>query len=150
MSEDYRDFLAELVKAEARFLVVGAHALSVHGLPRATVDLDVWIDRTPGNTRRVWRALAEFGAPVNDLGIKEQDLQQPDVVIQLGLPPLRIDLLTSVSGITFDEAWPDRVETDFEGVGVPFLGRAALIRNKRATGRLKDLADLESLGESPT
>jgi hypothetical protein len=147
MIEDFRDLLAELVKAEARFLVVGAHALSVHGVPRATVDLDVWIDRTPDNARRIWRALAEFGAPLEDLNVRVDDLTRPEVVVQLGLPPLRIDILTAVSGITFDEAWPDRVEAPFGDVLVPFLGRAALIRNKRASGRRKDLGDLEALGE---
>lgn len=147
MTEDFRDILAELVEAEARFLVVGAHALSVHGVPRATVDLDIWIHRTPANARRVWRALAEFGAPLDDLDITDEDLTRPDLVVQIGLPPFRLDILTSVTGISFSEAWPDRVERSFEGVVVPFIGRAALIRNKRASGRHKDLADLESLGE---
>lgn len=147
MIEDFRDLLAELVKAEARFLVVGAHALSVHGVPRATVDLDVWIDRTPDNARRIWTALAAFGAPLEDLSVTVDDLTRPEVVVQLGLPPFRIDILTSVSGVTFDEAWPDRVESRFGDVRVPFLGRAALIRNKRACGRLKDLGDIEALGE---
>jgi hypothetical protein len=147
MIEDFRDLLSELVKAEARFLVVGAHALSVHGVPRATVDLDVWIDRSPDNARRVWKALAQFGAPLDDLSVTADDLTRPEQVVQFGLPPFRIDILTSVSGVTFDEAWPDRVEGHFGDVPVPFLGRAALIRNKRASGRRKDLGDLESLGE---
>jgi hypothetical protein len=147
MIQDFRDFLAELVNADARFLVVGAHALSVHGVPRATVDLDVWIDRTPENVRRVWTALAAFGAPLDALGVTADDLMRPDVVVQFGLPPYRIDLLTGLSGVTFDEAWPDRVEDRFGDVPVPFLGRVALIRNKRASGRHKDLGDLESLGE---
>ena len=147
MTEDFRDIPAELVEAEARFLVVGAHALSVHGVPRATVDLDIWIHRTPANARRVWRALAEFGAPLDDLDITDEDLTRRDLVVQIGLPPFRLDILTSVTGISFSEAWPDRVERSFEGVVVPFIGRAALIRNKRASGRHKDLADLESLGE---
>ncbi|MGH7670350.1 MAG: hypothetical protein ACRENQ_12750 [Gemmatimonadaceae bacterium] len=147
MSQDFEDFLVELVTANARFLVVGAHALSVHGVPRATVDLDVWIDRTAENVACVWRALSAFGAPLADLKIRKDDLTRPDVVIQLGLPPLRIDILTSLSGITFDEAWPNRVQDRFANVPVPFLGREALIRNKRATGRHKDLGDLESLGE---
>jgi hypothetical protein len=147
MIGDFRDLLAELVKAEARFLVVGAHALSAHGVPRATVDLDVWIDRSSDNARRVWNALARFGAPLDDLSVTEDDLTRPEVVVQLGLPPFRIDILTSVSGITFEEAWPGRLEAHFGDVQVPFLGRAALVRNKRASGRLKDLADLESLGE---
>ena len=145
--DDFRDFLAELLKAGARFLVVGAHALSVHGVPRATVDLDVWIDATPDNARRVWAALVAFGAPVNTLQLRESDFTRPDMVAQLGLPPYRIDVLTGVSGVSFDEAWIERVEDDFAGIRVPFIGRSAFIRTKRATGRLKDLADLESLGE---
>ena len=147
MVDDFRDFLAELVKARARFLVVGAHALGAHGVPRATVDLDVWIDRTPDNATRVWAALAAFGAPLEALNIREADFIQPDVVAQFGLPPYRIDVLTGISGVLFEEAWPDRIEAEFDDVRVPFLGRAALIRNKRASGRKKDLADLESLGE---
>ena len=148
MVEDFRDFLAELVRADVRFLVIGAHALGAHGVPRATVDLDVWIARTPENAHRVWMALAAFGAPLDALNIQEADFTRPDVVAQFGLPPYRIDLLTGVSGVSFDEAWPDRLEADFGDVRVPFLGRAALIRNKRASGRTKDLADLESLGAS--
>lgn len=147
MADDFRDFLAELLKVDARFLVVGAHALSVHGVPRATLDLDVWIDSTPANARRVWRALAAFGAPLETLQLQESDLVRPDTVVQLGMPPYRIDILTGVSGVSFAEAWDDRVEADFGNLRVPFMGRAAFVRNKRATGRKKDLADLESLGE---
>ena len=145
--EDFRDFLIELVKAEARFIVIGAHALSVHGVPRATVDLDIWIDSSKENAKRVWTALAAFGAPLETLEIQESDLTQPDVVAQFGLPPYRIDIMTGVSGISFEEAWVERVEDLFEDVRVPFIGRADLIRNKRASGRTKDLADLEALGE---
>jgi hypothetical protein len=148
MSGDFHDIVAELVHAGARFMVVGAHALSVHGVPRATADLDIWIDRTPENASRVWKALAAFGAPLDSLGIVREDFLRADVVVQIGLPPLRVDLMTGLSGVTFAEAWPGRVEAEFEGVRVPFLGREALIRNKTATGRMKDLGDLESLGES--
>lgn len=146
--EDFRDLLIELVKAKARFLIVGAHALGVHGVPRATVDLDIWIDASQENAERVWAALAAFGAPLDSLQIQETDLTQPDVVAQFGLPPYRIDIMTGVSGLSFDEAWPGRVEDLFEDVRVPFLGREALIRNKRASGRTKDLADLEALGDT--
>lgn len=146
MVKDFRDLLAEFTKADVRFLVVGAHALGAHGVPRATVDLDVWIARTPDNAKRVWAALAAFGAPLETLSIREADFVRPDLVAQFGLPPFRIDILTGVSGLTFDEAWPNRVEADFDDVRVPFLGRAELIRNKRASGRKKDLADIESLG----
>ncbi len=146
--DDFRDLLAELVRAEARFLVVGAHALGVHGVPRATVDLDVWIDTSPENAKRVWTALAAFGAPLDALQIREADLTRPDMVAQFGLPPYRIDILTGISGVSFAEAWDGRVEELFDDVRVPFIGRAALIRNKRASGRTKDLADLEALGEA--
>ena len=146
MVEDFRDLLAQLRRADARFLVVGAHALAVHGVPRATVDLDVWIDASPENAARVWAALAAFGAPLDALEICETDLTRPDTVAQFGLPPWRIDILTGISGVTFDEAWPERVEAYFEDVLIPFIGHAAFIRNKRASGRLKDLADIEALG----
>ena len=146
MIQDFRDLLIELVRADARFLVVGAHALSVYGVPRATIDLDVWIDASPENAKRVWAALAAFGAPLESLNIRESDLTVPNMVAQFGLPPWRIDILTGISGVTFDEAWLERVEDSFDDVRVPFIGRATFIRNKRASGRTKDLADIESLG----
>lgn len=146
MVQDFRDLLAELRRAEARFLVVGAHALAAHGVPRATVDLDVWIDPSPENAARVWAALAAFGAPLESLAITPADLTRPDTVAQFGLPPWRIDILTGISGVTFDEAWPDRIEAYFDDVLVPFIGQAAFVRNKQASGRLKDLADIEALG----
>lgn len=147
--DDFRDFLEELVRADAQFMVVGAHALAAHGVPRATVDLDVWIARSPENARRVWAALLSFGAPVHALAITEADFMRADLVAQFGLPPFRIDVLTGVSGLDFDEAWPDRLDSNFMDVRVPFLGRSSLIRNKRASGRTKDIADIESLGDGP-
>lgn len=147
MNEDFRDLLAALLEAGVRFLVVGAHAMAVHGVPRATGDLDVWIAADADNGERVWTALLRFGAPVAAMGVRREDLTRPDVVVQIGLPPRRIDLLTSITGVAFDGAWADRVTHDVEGLAIPFLGRAALVRNKRATGRAKDLADLEALGE---
>jgi hypothetical protein len=149
--EEFRDVLTELVRADVQFLVVGAHALSVHGVPRATVDLDIWIRPDPQNAQRVYAALAAFGAPLEALGITRSHFQELDVVTQLGLPPLRIDVMTSVSGLTFEEAWQTRVTGEIEGVRVPILDRASFIRNKQASGRMKDLADLELLGadESP-
>jgi len=147
VNEDYRDFIAALLEAEARFLIVGAHALAAHGVPRATVDLDVWVERTPDNVRRVWNALAAFGAPLESLGITEADLLKPDTVAQFGMPPNRIDVLTDVSGLDFPAAWADRMDSDFAGLRAPFMGRRSLIQNKRASGRTKDLADIEALGE---
>jgi hypothetical protein len=143
--EDFRDVLTELVRAGARFLVVGAHALSAHGVPRATADLDIWVDPDPANADRVYAALAAFGAPLETLGITRADFQRPAIVTQFGLPPLRIDVMTSVSGLTFDDAWRTHIVGSIEGVRVPILDRASFIRNKRASGRTKDLADLELL-----
>ena len=148
MNEDLVDILAALLAEDARFLIAGAHALAVHGVPRATGDLDIWIDRDPSNVERVWRALVAFGAPVESLDVSIADLRQPGIVVQIGLPPRRIDLLTDLTGVRFEDAWPDRVVHTVEGIRMPFLGRRSLIQNKRATGRLKDLADLEALGES--
>ncbi len=148
MNEDFLDILRALLNEGARFLVVGAHALAVHGVPRATGDLDIWVDRSTANSERVWRAIISFGAPVESLDLSVVDLGKPGIVVQIGLAPRRIDLLTDLTGVVFEEAWTDRVVHSVEGVDVPFLGRRSLIRNKRATGRLKDLADLEALGES--
>ena len=148
MIDDFGDFLRELVAAGTEFLVVGAHALSVHGIPRATGDLDVWVRPSPDNASRVMTALSQFGAPVADLGIDAEDFTHADVVAQLGIPPYRIDLLTSISGVDFESAWAERVYGTIAGIRVPVLGRRSFVLNKRATGRTKDVADLESLGEA--
>ena len=147
MNEDFQDLLAALLESDARFVVVGAHAMAVHGVPRATGDLDVWIAPDPENATRVWKALAGFGAPMAALGFSVGDLTVPNQVLQIGLPPRRIDLLTAISGVTFEEAWAGRAAHEVGALRVPFLGRRELIRNKKAAARAKDLADLEALGE---
>jgi len=150
VTDDWLDLLVALLDAEARFLVIGAHAMAVHGVPRGTQDLDVWVEPTPENAERVWRALAGFGAPLASLGITRGDFDHPGPIIQLGVPPNRIDLLTAISGIVdFEAAWAGRSVHRVRGHHVPFLGRSDLIVNKRASGRRKDLADLEALGELP-
>lgn len=150
MTPDWLDLVRALQGAQARFLVVGAHALAVHGVPRGTQDLDVWIEATPANAALTWRALLEFGAPLEALGITEPDLYTPATVLQIGLPPNRVDLLTGIDGVPdFETAWRGRKNLAVGGLTVPFLGREELIRNKRAAGRRKDLADLEALGELP-
>lgn len=145
MNQDFLDLLRLLLGAGARFLVVGAHAMAVHGVPRATGDLDIWVDPEPANAERAWRALLEFGAPVREMGVAREDLETPGVVVQIGQPPRRIDVLTGISGVGFAEAWPNRAEHAIGGLAVPFLGRDDLVRNKRATRRPKDLADLDVL-----
>lgn len=145
MNEDFLDLLSMLLRADARFLVVGAYAMAVHGVPRATGDIDVWVDPDPANADRVWRALLEFGAPIEEMGVSRKDLETPDVVIQIGLPPRRIDVLTRISGVSFEEAWANRSVYSLNTLSIPVLGRADLVRNKRASGRPKDLADLDIL-----
>ena len=143
MNPDFVDLLRAFTAADVRFLVVGAYALAVHGRPRGTGDMDVWVDATPENAARVIRALAAFGAPLS--GVTESDFARAGVTYQMGVPPGRIDLLTELTGLSFAEAWPDRVSHPVGDLNVDFIGRAAFIRNKRATGRTKDLADIEGL-----
>jgi hypothetical protein len=140
---DFVDLLRSLCDAEARFLVVGAYAVSFHSEPRATGDLDIWVEASPENARRVHGALAVFGAPLQDLSV--EDLHSPGVVFQMGVAPRRIDILTSITGVDFEEAWSSRVQATQSGVTFGVLGREALLRNKRTLGRPKDLLDVETL-----
>jgi hypothetical protein len=135
--------LSAFIAEHVEFLVVGAYAMSAHGVARATGDIDFWIRRSEENADRVLRSLAAFGAPLHDL--TKVDLLQPDVVFQIGVAPNRIDIITSVTGVEFDAAWPSRLVTSLEGLDVPVLGFDDLITNKRATGRTRDLADVEAL-----
>ena len=144
MNPDFRELLRALSDADARFLIVGAYAVSYHAEPRATADLDLWIDATPENAERVYRALQAFGAPLSDLS--PADLSTPGIVFQIGVAPRRVDILTSIDGVAFADAWPCRAEASYEGVRFPVIGIDALMKNKRAVGRPKDLLDLELLG----
>ena len=143
MNPDFVDLLRAFNAANVRFLVVGAYALALHGRPRATGDLDIWIDATPENAARVMHALAAFGAPLTDVSV--EDFAREAVVYQIGVPPGRIDILTALTGLTFGEAWPGRVRRPFGEVEVDFIGREAFLRNKRAIGRPKDLGDIEGM-----
>lgn len=145
LPDDFRDLLVALADAEARFLLVGGYAVAFHGHARATKDLDVLCDPGPQNARRVMRALAAFGAPLNVLGIDRADLEQPGTIVQIGVPPLRIDLLTTADGIEFEDAWNSRASLEIDGRVVGVIGRAELLRNKIASGRHQDLADVEAL-----
>lgn len=142
---DAVDLLRELVRARVDFIIVGAHALAAHGLPRATGDLDVFIASSAVNARRVHAALVAFGAPLASHGVEATDFETPRFVYQIGLPPNRIDLLTSIDGVPFEEARASRLWAQMEGFAVPFLGRSALIKNKRAAARPKDLVDVTML-----
>src|SRR5688572_4049802 len=146
MNQDFLDLLRAFIDRNVRFLIVGAYALAVHGRPRATGDLDLWVDATPENALRVMKALAEFGAPLSD--VTQDDFSKPGIVFQIGLPPARIDILTELSGVVFSEAWETRTRAPFASLMVDYIGRDAFIRNKRATGRARDLGDIEALDAS--
>jgi hypothetical protein len=143
LNKDWNEFLALLNSNGVEFLVVGAFAVAFHGFPRYTGDLDILVRPTRENADRVMRALSQFG--FGQAGINAADLESPGMVIQLGVQPNRIDLLTAISGVGFDEAWANRRQGDLEGVTAHFIGRAELLRNKENTGRAKDLGDAEEL-----
>ena len=146
MSPDFRDLLSEFNAQGVEYLVVGAYALAAHGRVRATGDLDVWVRPDPANAKRVLKALVKYGAPLQDL--TEHDLSTPGVVYQIGIAPLRIDVLTGIDAVEFEEAWRERVTSRFADQSVSVLSAAHLIRNKRAVGRAQDIADLEWLERS--
>ena len=140
---DFEELFACLTARHVRFVVVGGHALAYHGRPRYTKDLDVFVEPTPENAARLLLALADFG--FSSLELKAADFDRPGMVVQLGIAPNRIDLLTAIDGVSFDQAWQGRVAGRFGTESVPFLGRRELLANKRAVGRLQDLADIEAL-----
>lgn len=142
---DFRDMLSALSDEKADYLLVGAFALAVHARPRGTGDIDIWVRPELENARRVWTALAKFGAPVGDLQVEE--LARPGMVFQFGVEPLRIDILTAIEGVEFEDAWVERVEVDLDGLLIPVIGRRHLIENKRACGRPQDLVDAARLME---
>ena len=144
-NQDFLDLFRAFTEASVRFVVVGAHALAVHGIPRATGDLDLFVEPSLENATRVLDALRVFGAPLEAHGLRPEDLSTPETVYQVGLPPSRIDILTSIDGVDFQRAWESRTVVEIEGMEVPFLGRDALLENKRAAARPKDLADLAIL-----
>ncbi|HVH99103.1 MAG TPA: hypothetical protein VM869_10345 [Enhygromyxa sp.] len=143
MNNDFLDLLIELSAANARFMVVGGYAVGVHGHPRATKDLDIWVEPTLDNATRVIAALAAFRAPIGDL--TAEDLATPGIGFMMGVPPSRIDILTAIAGLEFGTAWSRRVTRKFGPVECPVLSLEDLIENKRAAGRPQDLADADEL-----
>lgn len=143
LNEDYKEMLSCLVGEKVEFIVVGAYALAVHGYPRATGDIDIWVNPEESNAERVYRALARFGAPMG--GIREEDFRQRGIVFQIGIAPRRIDILTEIDGVGFDEAYRDKIIVNIENLKIPVLSIEMMIRNKTASGRKKDLLDAEHL-----
>ena len=143
MNPDFKKLLLAFNAHNVEYLIVGAHALAAHGHVRATKDMDVWVRPEQSNAQKVLRALSEFGAPLSDL--TADDLSRKETIFQIGLPPLRIVVITDIDGVEFAEAWPDRLETSFGGVPAFVISRHHLITNKKTAARLQDLADVEQL-----
>lgn len=147
MNQDFRDLLAEFNAHGVEYIVVGAHALAAHGHVRATKDLDVWVRPERGNATRVIAALQAFGAPLQDL--TESDLAAAGTIFQIGVAPIRIDVITAIDGVDFADAWVGRLQAPFADQVVPILSREHLIQNKRAAGREQDLLDVKWLERHP-
>lgn len=143
LNKDYKEMLQCLLEENVRFLLVGAYAVAVYGYPRATKDIDLFVRAVPENASNLIRALTRFGAPL--AGVSESDFSTEGVVLQIGNSPRRIDILTRISGIDFEQAFTNRKIISVEGMEVPVISVEDLIANKRATGRLQDLADIEKL-----
>jgi hypothetical protein len=145
VQKDFKELLESFGRNGVEFLIVGGYALAFHGAPRFTGDIDLYVRPSGPNAGRILEALEQFG--FGGVGLSKADFTEPGKVVQLGFPPVRIDLITSLAGVTWEEAWSGRNEGDYGGAPVCFIGRAEFLRNKRAAGRTKDLADIEALGE---
>ncbi len=140
---DLTELLLALNAAGARYLIIGGYAFAFHGRARVTKDADIFVGTDPDNAQRVWEALASFGAPVESLG--KNDLASADVFFIMGRPPNQIDIITTIDGVAFEDAWVNRVESSYDGAPTHYISRSDLISNKEAAGRLQDLADVEYL-----
>lgn len=143
LQRDLREFIELLNSANVRYVIVGGYAVAFHGHPRFTGDIDVFVDPAPPNAHLLEGVLRRFG--FGDVGLSAEDFTRADTIVQLGLPPNRIDLITALTGVTFPEAWDQRLEGELGDLRVSFISKDLLIRNKRATGRTQDLADAEAI-----
>lgn len=148
LNEDYKEMLQSLLDQKVEFIVVGAYALAAHGFPRATGDMDIWIKPNEKNSKKVYKALARFGAPINE--IREDEFSQPGLIFQIGVVPRRIDIITKIDAVEFGEADSDKIFVDIDDLKIPVLSIAKLIKNKMATGREKDLLDAKLLKKRMT
>lgn len=146
LNQDYKEMLSLLIGKDVEFVLVGAYALAVHGFPRATGDIDIFVRPNPENARNVYSCLATFGAPLE--GVSVEDFSSPGVIFQIGVAPRRIDILTTIDAVSFQEAIEDALLIDIEGLKIPVLSKANLIINKESTGRAKDKIDAEHLKKS--
>lgn len=142
-SQDFKEFVELLINHKAEYLIVGGYAVGVHGHPRYTGDLDIWLNPTQENANRILACVNEFGFA--SFGLKQDDFTKEGNIVQLGYPPLRIDLLTQIDGVTFSECYQNKIQVEIEGLLVNFIGYNDLIKNKKESGRLRDLDDLNNL-----
>lgn len=147
LNEDYKEMLQSLLDHEVHFLIVGAHAMAAYGYPRATGDLDLWLWTSKENSYRAYQALVAFGAPICQLN--PESFAEKGIVFQIGVAPRRIDLVTHIDGVDFQEAWNHRNQIGMSGVSVPVISFEDLIKNKQSTGRIKDKLDIEYLTQKP-
>jgi hypothetical protein len=147
LAQDFKDILIELADADADFVMIGGYAVAFHGHPRATKDLDVFVRANPSNAEKVYKALSSFGAPLEQFKVTETDFSEYEGVLQIGLPPRRIDILNKIAGVTFDEAIAEEEAFELDGRRIPVIGRRALLKNKRAADREQDRADVVALGK---
>ena len=145
LNKDFKEFVELLNSAGVEYLLVGGYALAAHGHPRYTGDLDIWVRSSLPNVDRLLEALTRFG--FGGLGLTTEDFLKPNSVVQLGYPPVRIDLLTSIDGVEFEQSYRNRVVMDVGGTTLSIIGVDDFRTNKRAAGRAQDIADLESLGD---
>ncbi len=146
LNQDYKEMLSTLLEEKVNFLLVGAYAMAAHGYPRATGDIDIFIQSNETNAEKVYNALIKFGAPLNNVSIK--DFSTPGTIFQIGVAPRRIDIINSIDGVSFEDAYSNRIIVEIESLPVPVLSKENIIKNKEATGRLKDKLDANSLKNS--
>jgi len=146
LNQDYKEMLSLLLENEVDFLLVGAYAMAVHGYPRATADIDIFVKPTPENAQRIYKVLAEFGASLDDVSIS--DFKVSGTILQIGVKPRRIDVITEIDGLSYDEASEGKEIVEIDGLSVPVISKKKLIMNKLATGRDKDRLDAEDLQNS--
>lgn len=143
LPSDFREFLSLLNESEVKYLLIGGYAVGLHGYVRSTGDMNVWISTDPENAERTVEVLIQFGFGVEDLA--PEHLMKEDKILRMGIPPMQIEILTSISGVRFSDCYKNRIEVEWDGVHIPLISLADLKRNKRASGRIKDLADLDNL-----
>ncbi|HCG76856.1 MAG: hypothetical protein COZ37_00770 [bacterium (Candidatus Ratteibacteria) CG_4_10_14_3_um_filter_41_18] len=146
LNEDYKEILQILLNNKVKFLIVGAYAMGIYGYPRATGDFDIWVEASIENSKKIYKSLSEFGAPLSD--INEKTFSEEGIIFQIGVAPRRIDVITYIDGVRFRDAYKAKTNVEIENLKIPFLSKQDLIKNKKSTGREKDKLDIKYLKEN--